>query len=350
MCLCLLKDGHDQADGDGAVEAAVEVVTEAADPLEKEAKQEATKMGDHIHRFRSLTDLTDKLPTYILPSHRVIFLLDSPTSRFKILAEQIEKVVVMAKDMAQFSIAVMCGARLDFCSAVQSKLGQAFPKSQSFITLITGGNDSQTSRRKAKFALVLHYSEKGKDPSVPTVIPALRGKARAFEGLRQRCLSLDCPLRSAEDKQKAEELKLAGGQVCRSEIPADDDECMPDDDEAMEEVEDDTMDVDTSFLTDKRDYIVVLFVFSSSLQFYEPILFQLLNSSSSSVCVIITSTAHPSSAVAARQLNQEVFLALPACSPHSIEHGIQLQHQIFRNLFLAQKGLRCACLSCMFFC
>ena len=211
-----------------------------------------------------------------------------------------------------------------------------------------GGGENQTSKKKSKFALVLHVGGSVKDhPPIPTVVPALRGKARAFEGLRQRCLSLMCPLRSMEDRQKAEAMKAASmssatemAKISRSEIPQDDDEIQQDDDEAMEEESDGEMDTDAhDMFGGKRDYIVDLFTFSRSLKFYEPVMIQLLNASASTCCVIVTSTAHPSSAVQARLLNQEVFLAMPSSNEHSCEHGVQIQNQIFRHLFLATKGL-----------
>lgn len=179
------------------------------------------------------------------------------------------------------------------------------------------------------------------------MVPALKGKARAFEGLRQRCLSLTCSLRSSEDKQKAEALRASAMAGCvadearipRSEINVDDDEIMPDDDEAMEEVEDEAIDMDIDMFDGKRDYIVDLFTFSRGLAFYEPILVQLLSASTAHVCAVITSTAHPSASVMARRLGLEVFVALPASTDHSISHGVQIQESIFKHLFLQQKGL-----------
>ena len=211
-----------------------------------------------------------------------------------------------------------------------------------------GGGENQTTKRKSKFALVMHAGGSAKDhPAVPTVVPALRGKAQAFEGLRQRCLSLSCPLRSLEDRQKAEALKAAGmtsatdmAKIGRSEIPPDDDEVQQEDDEAMEEEEGDGCEMEGDNLYgDKRDFMVDLFCFSRSIKYYEPLLIQLLNSAGSTCCVIVTSTSHPASAVQARLLNQEVFLALPSSNEHSCEHGLLLQKQIFRHLFLAKQGL-----------
>ena len=79
-------------------------------------------------------------PQYLLPSTRVVFLLDSPTSRIKVVAEHIDSVqdVITNSKLEKFSIAVMCGGRLDYMSSVQAKLDHCFPNSQSFITLITG--------------------------------------------------------------------------------------------------------------------------------------------------------------------------------------------------------------------
>ena len=93
-------------------------------------------------------------PTYILPSHRVIFLVDCPTSRVKVVAEHIDKIheVVNAAKLEKFSIAVMCGARLDYTSAVKDKLEQVFPQSQAYISLITGWFGEQWAVAIASFS------------------------------------------------------------------------------------------------------------------------------------------------------------------------------------------------------
>jgi hypothetical protein len=49
---------------DGAVEASVEVAPEELDPLEKEAREDASRMSDHIHRFTgksAMKEMSDKL-------------------------------------------------------------------------------------------------------------------------------------------------------------------------------------------------------------------------------------------------------------------------------------------------
>ena len=56
------------------------------------------------------------------------------------MADHIDKLrqVVDAAKLERYSIAVTCGARLDYTSAVKDKLEQVFPLSQAFITLVTG--------------------------------------------------------------------------------------------------------------------------------------------------------------------------------------------------------------------
>ena len=67
-------------------------------------------------------------------------------------------------------------------------------------------------------------------PAAPSVLPA-----HSFEGLRLRCLSLSCPLRCAEERERAEKLsaqaktdpKMAASPP-RNEINQDDDEVAED--------------------------------------------------------------------------------------------------------------------------
>ncbi|CAJ1330342.1 unnamed protein product [Effrenium voratum] len=242
-----------------------------------------------------------------------------------------------------WSLAVLCGGRIDYMSSVQSKMMSLWPQSQVYVCLIGNGNDNQSCKRKSKFALVVHF---GKHPAnVPTTLAALRGKAKSFEGLRLRCLSLDCKHRSAGDQKSAAELaqqaisdpKVAA-TMDRSEIPPDDDEAKADPDEAMSEEECETFLDPLGQDGRKRDFIVDVFAFSKSTGYYETIFKQLLVSDTSVLAVILTSTTHPSSAVAARVLGQEVFVANTAASEHSVKHGVDLQDQIFRHRFLSEKG------------
>lgn len=47
----------------------MEILAEAeVDPLQKEAREYASKMSDHIHRFKSVKDLGDKLFLGVLKS------------------------------------------------------------------------------------------------------------------------------------------------------------------------------------------------------------------------------------------------------------------------------------------
>lgn len=179
-------------------------------------------------------------PGFILPTQRAVFLVDCPTSRAKVPATMLTAAAEMATRarLDTWSLAVLCGGRIDYMSSVQSKMMSLWPQSQVYVCLIGNGNDNQSCKRKSKFALVVHF---GKHPAnVPTTLAALRGKAKSFEGLRLRCLSLDCKHRSAGDQKSAAELaqqaisdpKVAA-TMDRSEIPPDDDEAKADPDEAM---------------------------------------------------------------------------------------------------------------------
>ena len=89
----------------------------------------------------------------------------------------------------------------------------------------------------------------------------------------------------------------------------------------------------------QRDFITDIFTFSHSTSYYLAFYQQLLNCDNSVITVVMTSTSHPASAVAARMLGQEVFVVTFQSSEHSIAHGVELQDVIFRTRFLETKGV-----------
>lgn len=281
-------------------------------------------------------------PQYLLPSQRAAFMVDAPTSRAKIPLAALTSIYEMTAKHENFSVLVQCGGRLEFLAALQNKMQQLWPSANIYVTVVNNGNEAQSSRRRSKFALVMH---RGKlQPAVPSSVPALRGKAKSYEGLRQRCLHLQCKLRTEEDRKRAEELKSKAemdpnlaAALARCEICDDDDEEKVPNDEAQSEEECEAMGAEEK--DGQRDFITDIFTFSHSTSYYLAFYQQLLNCDNSVITVVMTSTSHPASAVAARMLGQEVFVVTFQSSEHSIAHGVELQDVIFRTRFLETKGV-----------
>lgn len=278
----------------------------------------------------------------MLPSQRVVFMIDCPTSRTKIPLAALSSIHEMIGKHENFSLLVQCGGRLDYLAAIQNKMQQLWPGGQIFVSVVNNGSEAQSTRRRSKFALVLHMGKL--QPAVPSQVPALRGKAKSYEGLRQRCLSLQCKLRSEEEQAKAQSLKdqaemdpnLAAA-LARCEISQDDDEEKVPLDAAQSEDECDLV-AEGGEGEGVRDFITDIFTFSHSTSYCEACYQSLLSSANAVVAVVMTSTCHPASAVAARLLGQEVFVHTFHASEHCVAHGIELQDVIFQARFLERNG------------
>ena len=255
------------------------------------AREGMLRQMDRIHRFSgpdAISSLQKSVKSYLNTTTRTCFLIDTPTSRPKVATEFVDAIkgIVAASNLTSFSIVVTCAGRLDYMSTLRDKLALSFPQAEPFVTILTTGSEVQSQKRKTKFALVLHHCPPKQVPTVPTSILAMKGKARAWEGLRMRCLSLSCPLRSTADKalaqgkideenKKKEELR---NMIALQKMELNGDDCAEPDDneEAMSEEEDPGESAGQGHDEGKRDFIVELFTFTRSMSYYTPILEQLL--------------------------------------------------------------------------
>ncbi|CAE7375711.1 unnamed protein product [Symbiodinium necroappetens] len=349
---------QDQDTHDMVVELETLGADETMATSDKKAREDMLRQMDRLHRCAgpdALASLKKTVKSYVNVSTRTCFLLDAPTSRPKVATDFIDgiKDIVTANSLTSFSIAVPCAGRIDFMSVIQDKLAQTFPESQVFVTILTSGNSMQSQKKKTKFALLVHQCPPKHVPSVPTSIASMKGKARAWECLRMRCLSLSCPLRSEADKKAAQEAlekEKAKSEELRNMIALQrmelnrDDCAEPDDDhEAMSEEEDAGESVQVQCVQPdegKRDFIIELFPFTRSMSFYKPLLEQALCvSAASGLTVILTTTAHPSSGVAAVLLGQECFVAMPSVNSHADLHGKKIaEDMLFNNARQSMAG------------
>ena len=278
------------------------------------------------------------------------FLIDAPTSRSKVAASWVDSIksAVENSQIQNWSMVLTCGTRLDYVATLQSKLQATWSASTgitSFVCLVTAGTDSQSTKRRNKFLLLVHSAKASTTmPAVPAVLHALKGKAHGWEGLRLRCLSLSCELRCSDERARAEQLcaeakadpKLAAC-LSRNEINKDDDEVAEDVEDAQDETDGEDEYIDVKLGDQDRDYIVDVFTFSRSLSYYESIFSYLVGPAVATV--IFSATSHPASSVAARKLGQEVFFVTPQAKEHSDRHGLQLQQQIFKRLYFNSGGM-----------
>ena len=90
----------------------------------------------------------------------------------------------------------------------------------------------------------------------------------------------------------------------------------------------------------KRDYIVALYPFSLPVAFYSTIFGQIANAQSGGNCIIFSTTAHPASAVAAREHGLETFILRDRPTAHSILRGLRLARRLFFQSRLEEERAR----------
>lgn len=161
--------------------------------------------------------------------------------------------------------------------------------------------------------------------------------------MRLRCTERLCPFRTAAQRAS---LSATGGQL-DEEIDADDKDEVPDSDlfaEMMQEDDEDESqhgveEVLADSMADvgekKKDYIVDLWCFARPTAHYVPLLRDFGMASPGAICVILTSTAHPASSLAARELGCEAYVMSERLKRHSLLHAQDIGMRIF-----LQKHLR----------
>ena len=177
---------------------------------------------------------------------------------------------------------------------MHAKLTSSFPRTPSFTSVLVAG-EQQSIRVASQFLAVL---VKGEEPNIPVSAPLLKCRAKAFECLRLRCMSRECPHRSASEVASLQAVPEPPDAA--QEIHPDD--CEVGDDGMFEED-----DAEMSGPISKRDFLVDLWPFSRPESFYKQLL-TMLGAAQSQVLVVASSTAHPSVVIAARDLKLQVHL------------------------------------------
>ena len=150
----------------------------------------------------------------VMPTSKVLLIVDAPTSRAKTVPKMIEQLEAVSKTLStkKQKFVVITGSRLELSSAAFNKLELSFPSNTTYGVQLTHGT-MQSKRRRPAFMLVSVPPESTDD--VPTTIPALAAKASRKEHTRLRCMNGDCPLRPKE------ELDQLTAETPMSDLPPD---------------------------------------------------------------------------------------------------------------------------------
>lgn len=323
-------------------------------PVEDSARAAASaKVDGMMSRFtfyKDMSELTNVLKATLLPTDKVVFLVDCPTSKAKVLVEHIVAIGAFLQTQGHGSgalgsaghrpgtplkarILVPCHSRMDLAVAVMNTLNTECPSLSGHYITLTCGPDQR--RRKPQILVYALDQTSAKAGAVPNVIDALVARARPGEQTRLRCLDRNCGLRSAEERQRLEvdedrgastELSVDHQAVLSADLAEEDDAA----DEPVVVVGADT--VGKSLLV--RD----LWTFAHPKDFYKLLLTGTLGSEIASTFVGISSTAHPASLLAARDLSMNAHCLLSSASNHSAGHGLQiLRDTLFSEAYAAEQ-------------
>ena len=336
-------DADDESEPEGA----------GLDAVEAAIKEKVDKAVEQFVIENDLAKMEQILkPLMTGSSTRLLFILDAPTSRAKIVTAMIDQVGELLracnqKDPPEVHVLAPCGTRLDLLSGVANRMGSSCPSLASFTLQLTHQAGSQKLKRRAAFAQYGVTAATLKAArSIPTSIPALAARLSPGEYTRLRCVSSACKLRSApatEDEMKAI------SQDPSAEIAADDKvetgvEDMQDAEQGGVATDEDLTPPDM-----KRDCVSDLWPFAFGKDFYKAMVQELLPGLAIHHWIVLTTSAHPSVAVAGHEMGAKVYVFHDRVSAHAAGHGHELLRLSFertiapaerRNVVKAEKRMR----------
>ena len=323
-------------DGQGAAAASEEMEIDAEseteqgpDPVDAIIKENVEKALAEFAIDSDWTPMVARLKRDINRSTRVVFLLDAPTSRAKILMAMIDKVgeLLGQVEHSEVHVLVPCGTRLDLLSSVSTRLATSCPSLASFTLQLTHQAGSQKLKKKAAFAQYgVTAATLTPAQAIPTSIPALAARLSPGECTRMRCMDSACKFRPQPATE--EELK-AIKQDPSAEIAADDkvETGVEDMQECAEDAPADPPADDLQVPGARRDCLSDLWPFAFGKDFYKAMCQQLLPGLAVQLWVVLTTCAHPSAAVAGHELGAKVHVFQDRVSAHAAGHGRHLLRQ-----------------------
>ena len=300
-----------------------------------------------ISFYPTFAELSAYLTRILVPTEKLIFLIDFMTSKARVPLNQLEMIGAFLKvhghttpqkpgvSPAKCRIFVLTGARHDLVSAIEAKLAVCTPTLSRFFVTLTAG---ATHGRKKPFFMVM-ACDQASAPSlnVPHVIEALTVRARPGEGTRLRCLDENCGLRSAEERQ---ELELSSARDNpKAELNVEHTEVAIDDQIQEEEDAGQKIEVVGVKGVTERTCIRDLWPYGMPREFYKTLLSKIVGSEAGAHFVYLSSTAHPGALAAGRFLKMQVHCVLSDTKHHSVAHGQKLlRDSIFQEILETERA------------
>ena len=281
------------------------------------------------------------------PQQRLCLLIDAPTSQKSVQAAFLDMSFKLASLHKSNAVRVMVRAldRLPVLSHVSEKVQILWPKWNQMPVAIGGASGVQTASKKPHFLVVTGPKEDLKE--APLMV-ASRAYAKGYEQLRLRCTERDCPHRSkscrdtlcAECKDPTEEINAEDkeGDNYLASLFEEADEVEGENTEETAEAILQAAQGTPSNQKKKKDYVVDLWPHAGPASHYVMLWRDIGKVAEGAVCVIFTTSAHPSPYLAALSLSARPIVYAERLKPHALAHGRELALKIK----VAEEGTKIA--------
>ena len=295
------------------------------DPVATAAAAKTELALSALNYYTSWTEAAETLNHSVLPTSKVLLLLDAPTSKSKCVSKLIDQLATLSKTLCtkKQKLVVVTGSRLDHSSAAYNKLQLCFASYTIYSVQLTHGS-VQSKRRRPAFMLVAVPPDSTDD--VPTTIPALAARPRPTEHTKLRCLDGDCPLRPKEELDQLTAETPMNELSADCEMNASDLEGGAADDEmgVADAGEDDVLAADSAIQAPTKRFLVDLWPFAYGSEFYKHIVESLYGQARPQIVIVATTSAHPGPQLAAHDLKMSCHTVLDRVRAHSACHGTTL--------------------------
>lgn len=251
---------------------------------------------------------------------KVLFMIEASTSKATVLKDLVKKtgelINLLPPESKKRNVITICvGRRFDIISVLQNELSSTLRNHRTFIVQCTAA-DTQGKRSLPTFRLVCQ-SEGCSEEKLPCAAQVNAVRSKAWEGLRQRCMSTACPFRAkletdaGTDSEKETE---EAGELFEAAEESSDEENAPVSSRAP-------------CVPASKGYIKELWPYARPVQQGVKIMQQLLHSETATRLILLTRTAHPGLLVAARQVKLRAIAYVEA-PDHQYKHGQHLLEQM----------------------
>ncbi len=111
------------------------------DPLREKTDNKVVAAMGSLNYYSSIQALTESIAGIVMPTQKVLVLIDAPTSKVKVLSALLDKTAALVKTLTtkRIKIVTTVGSRLDLNSAIYNKCHVDFPTMSHHVVSLTHG-------------------------------------------------------------------------------------------------------------------------------------------------------------------------------------------------------------------